>query len=171
MRRLLAAPIALLALTTFVTACGDDDENDTGASSSEVVDGTDDESALSKDEFIAQGDAICSDLRDAAGEIEAPSGPEDFGRALHEAADLGKDARDDFAALQPPSDGEAVHQALLDALDANLEALEGAATAADDGDTVSAEDLAAQGREAGNAADADAREYGFEECGKESAEG
>lgn len=121
MRRILA----VLLLAGSLLACGGDD-------------------ALSKEEFIAQGDYI-----DRAIEIASTT-------------------RDDFDELSPPDDGEDVHAALVEALDAGIAGLEEAKTAAEE-----RMDLGVIGgfTEAGDAVDAasdEAREYGFEVCSSES---
>ena len=147
MRKKLAILMALLSLSTFLAACGDDEET------------------LSKEEFIEQGDAICAELSSATGDVEDPEDEEDLARYLKELLGHAETAREDFAELAPPEDGEEVHQELLDALDSTMSTVEGAIAAAEDGDTVTVEDLLSQAEEEGAAADAAAQEYGFEECG------
>ena len=148
MRPVLAALIASVALAGLVGCSGEDSD------------------ALSKEEFISQGDAICAQLDTDAEAIEAPEDEAAFGDYLSELAALAKGAREEFAALSPPEDGVEVQQALLDAIDTSVETIEGAAEAADGGDTVTAGDLATQAAEEGSAADEQVQEYGFQECGQ-----
>jgi hypothetical protein len=131
---------------------------------------SDDESdALSKEEFISQGDAICAQLDDDAEALEAPEDEAAFGGYLTELAELARGAREEFAALAPPEDGVEVQQDFLEAIDTSVATIEGAAEAADDGDTVTAGDLATQAAEEGSAADEQVQAYGFQECGQSAA--
>lgn len=167
MRTKLAILLALLSLSTFLAACGDDEEPTDASASEEVVE--DEEAAggdtLTKEEFIAEGDAICAGLTEAGEQVEAPETEDDLARYLTELLDQAEAARDEFAALNPPEDGEEVHHELLDALETSMSTVEGAIAAAEDGDTVTVEDLLSQATEEGAAADEAAQEYGFEECG------
>ena len=141
--------LAVLALTTLAAACGGD--GGTGE--------------LTQAEFVTEGDAVCAELEEAAEAIEQPADESDFARYLRALRAPGEDAHAAFEDLDPPDGGDAVHQALLGSLEAMLEGLEGAATAAEGGDTVTAEDLLTEAAADGEAADAEARAYGFEVCG------
>lgn len=141
--------LAVVALTTLVVACGGDG-------------GT---AELSSAAFVREGDAVCADLEEAADAIEEPADESDFARYLRALLAAGADAHAAFEDLDPPADGDEVHRALLGSLDAMLEGLDGAATAAEGGDTVTAEDLLSQAAADGEAADEQARAYGFEVCG------
>ena len=122
--------------------------------------------ALSKEEFISQGDAVCAQLDTDAEALEAPTDEDDFGSYLTDLADLAKGAREELAALDAPEDGVEVRDALLEAIDTSVGSIEEAADAADDGATVGAGDLAAQAAEEGSAADEQLQDYGFQECGQ-----
>ena len=166
MRKLIAAFAASSLL--LLGACGGDDADvDTAAEegTSEPVG-----DPLTKEEFIEQGDALCDALEVASSQIEVPTDETDFGRFLAELADQGEEASRQFSELNPPEDGEEVQAELVASLDAAVETRKGAAEAAQAGDTVTAEDLARQAREEGTAADAAAREYGFQVCGAEQDE-
>lgn len=169
MRRPLSLLLILLLGTVGLTSCGDDDDSSStgsGSGSEESADGEGGGGTLTKEEFIERGDAICAELGDATGEVPEPESEAEFGDYIREIVAIAEDIRDDFSALEPPEDGESVHQALLAALDDTIEQANGAAEAADSGDTVGAGDLIAAAGEAANAADAEAQEYGFVECGK-----
>lgn len=127
--------------------------------------GGEDADTLSKEDFVSQGDAICAQLDTDAEALEAPADEADFGGYLSELAELARGAREEFAALTPPEDGVEVQKALLDAIDNSTETIDGAAEAAESGDTVTAGDLATQAAEEGGAADQQAQDYGFQECG------
>ena len=160
MRRTLTILFALLSLAA-AGACGDD------------ADTTDGDSAagdqLTKAEFIEQGDAICAELSVATGELEPPADETDFARFLTEVRGEAEAARESWELLEPPADGEDVHQALLDQLTSAIETVDGAIAAAESGDTVTAGDLLSEADEAGDAVDAEAQAYGFQQCGKDEA--
>ena len=163
MRRTLTILFALVSLAA-AGACGN--EADTTADDS--ADSA--EGRLTKEEFIEQGDAICSELSLATGRVEAPADETDFARYLTEVRGEAETARESWEQLEPPADGEDVHQAVLDQLTNAIESVDGAITAAESGDTVTAGDLLREADEAGDAVDAEAQAYGFTECGKDNAE-
>lgn len=147
MTKFIAAAIALLCLVPLA-ACGDDDSG-----------------ALSKAEFIEQGDAVCGGLTKSTGAIAEPTSNEEVSAYLTDTIALAKEARADMAALTPPADGEDIHQALLDAIDGAIAAAEEAVAAADEGDFEKMTALLDDASTAGDEADADADAYGFKECG------
>lgn len=151
--------IALLGVLLLAAAgaCGDDADR-----------ASDDDTSgdqLTKEEFIETGDAICADLRVSVSLVEFPESPEEFAEFLKGVRGPVEAARESWELLEPPANGEDVHEATLDALTDRLEALNGAITAAESGDTVTAEDLRAESDRAGAEADAEAQAYGFTECG------
>lgn len=158
MRRTLTILFALLSLAA-AGACGDDASP--GDDSGESAGGQ-----LTKEEFIEQGDAICGELGVATGNVETPADETDFARYLTEIRGEAEAAREEWELLEPPDDGEEIHQAMLDQLSRAIEAVNGAITAAEAGDTVTAGDLLQQADAEGDAIDAEAQAYGFQECGK-----
>lgn len=145
MRRSLAVAATVLGLSVL-PACGGGD-------------------SLSKEDFLAQGDAICTQLDTETGEVAEPTSEQEFGPYIEQIVVFAEQAREDFSALSPPGDGEQVQEELVGALDVSIENARGAVTAADEGDTVTAGDLLTQAAEAGEAANEAAREYGFQACG------
>ena len=95
MRHLLAKALAVGLLSLAIAGCsGDDDENDGGG--------------LSKEDYIAQADAICQDAE--AREMEAglppPGGPIDSPRLQKEIVAIARDTLADLEALEPPEGDE-----------------------------------------------------------------
>ncbi|HUR49052.1 MAG TPA: hypothetical protein VMY88_05920 [Acidimicrobiales bacterium] len=169
MRKKLIALFALLSLFA-IGACGDN-ADDTDAASTDDTSEAASGDTLTKEEFIEQGDTICAALEAAGETVEDPQSPEDYPVVLTEHVGQAEEAHKQFAELKPPADGEDVHQALLDALGTSIETVKGAITAFEGGDTVTGEDLLSQASEEGNAADEEARAYGFTECGSEDEAG
>lgn len=143
-------------------ACGDEDTSDARDDTSE--------SRLTKAEFIERGDAICGELSVATGTVETPADETDFARYLTEVRGHAEAARESWELLEPPADGDEIHQSILDQLSNAIETVNGAITAAESGDTVTAGDLLREADEAGDAVDAEAQAYGFKECGKDAAD-
>lgn len=146
MRRLL--PVSLL-LAGAVLACGGDD-------------------ALSKEEFIAQGDAVCEDFEQQGSDLEAPTNIEEVPDYIDRAIAIATTTRENFGELSPPDDGEDVHAALVEALDRGIAGLEEAKAAAEDRMDQGVIDGLTEAGEAVEAANEQAREYGFEVCGGDS---
>ncbi|HJR26093.1 MAG TPA: hypothetical protein VJ804_11500 [Acidimicrobiales bacterium] len=153
--RLLRLPALLVLALVPLAACGDDDDGGGGG-------------ALSKEEFIEAGDAICREASEDGQSIDEPAAndAEDLSRFLEEAIEVVGTARSDFAALDAPADGEAVQQLEVDALADSVATLEDAKAESDAGDydaargIVQAADPEAEAREP-------LQEYGFEVCGAE----
>lgn len=164
MHRSLTILFAVLSLAA-ASACGGGDTDANGDDSSASGGGQ-----LTKAEFIERGDAICSELSVSTGSVETPSDETDFARYLTEVRGHAEASRESWELLEPPTDGEDVHQAVLDQLTTAIESVDGAIAAAESGDTVTAGDLLQQADEAGDAVDAEAQAYGFQECGKDNAE-
>lgn len=158
---------ALFAVLLLVATggCGDDADN-----AGTVEDKDTSGEQLTKEEFLERGDAICGELEVALTLIESPESQEDFARYLTEVRGPAEAARESWELLEPPDDGREVHEALLGSLTNGLESLNGAITAAESGDTVTAEDLLAEADRAGDQVDEQAQAYGFEECGKDDAD-
>lgn len=150
MRRL-AVLVSLVSLVGLV-ACGSEDGGSGG-------------DALTKPEFIAQGDAVCAQLAADSRAITPPQDEAGFSAYFVELRAVTEAARADLAALNPPEDGVPVQTALVDAIDTFITTAEGAAEAAEAGDTVTAGDLAQQATEEAQAAAEVASGYGFQDCG------
>lgn len=166
MRRKLTVLFALLTLAT-AGACGDDAGT---VDSGDQDDSSEAGEQLTQEEFIERGDAVCGELDVALGLIESPADETDFARYLKDIRGPAEAARESWELLVPPADGEEVHQAVLGQLTSGLEAVNGAITAAESGDTVTAEDLLAEADRAGDLVDAKTQAYGFQECGKDDAD-
>ena len=147
--RMLRALCFLSALAGAIVACGGSGD------------------ALSKEEFIAEGDAICRSFEEEGRALSTPASVEEVPAYLDEAIALARSTREDFAELDPPDDGEDVRDGFTSALDAGIASLEEAKAAAEAGEQ---EGVVASLQEAGQAitqANARARQYGFEHCGRE----
>lgn len=156
----LAAAVAVLALA----GCGGgDDDTRTGSAAPSAS-----PAGLSKADYIAKGDAVCAKLQKDTEAVPPPADESAFGPYITQVVTLAEGARAEFAALTPPADGAATHKTLLDSLDSAITSGKGAATAAGNGDTVTAADLLTEAEKAGAASDAAAKSYGFTVCGSES---
>ena len=154
---LLAVPLAALA----VSGCGGggDDSTATTAATTEAA------PALSKDELIAQGDAICGEVNAAAGaaEIVAAEGEESALQA--KVAGLYVGMVENLKDLGAPEDdaGYAEFSAAADA----LSTAEGEVKlAAEREDTLALEEATTSATAAREEFESVAAEYGFEDCGE-----
>lgn len=144
MRRALST---VLFVPFLVAGCGEDDES------------------LSKEELIAEGEALCSDYEADTSELEEPQSVEELTALLETATRRTREFRTDMAALDPPAgEGEEVHEAFVEAIDETITKLEGSLEASREGDV---EAVGARFDEASQAAmsvDEVLRAYGFDEC-------
>lgn len=152
--------MALLA-AVLIAGCGgggDDESTETAP-----VTTTEEPVALSKEELIAQGDAICAEVNAAVGTID--SGAAETSAPAGQAADLYSSMVDSLKNLGTPreSDGYAEFSAAADAL---LTAEDEVGLASDRGDTAGLEAAEANASSALESFQAAAQEYGFEACGE-----
>jgi len=157
--------VALVVVVVFVAGCGG------GGGSSSTV---------SKEDFIAQADAICT-KHDAefTNEIEStfppvdPTSPstsdedlEKFEDPLHATQELRSRQVDELRALTPPEDFQEQWDTVLSFLDSSVEALGKAADAVGEADREAIAAAFAEGEEGSEEADSIAKDYGFEVCGQ-----
>jgi acyl-CoA reductase-like NAD-dependent aldehyde dehydrogenase len=127
---------------------------------------------LSKEEFIAQGDAACEKLEEESEAVPAPTAEEEAGKYLDALLGIAKKTQDELAALDAPSDGEELQSDMVDAYDKAIELMESAKDAAGSGDLESmGEKLEEMSKEAeqqekdGKSVAERVEDYGFESCG------
>jgi len=138
-----------------------------------------DSKALTKDELIEKGDAICDDYDTATREIEFPDLPaggqlddldddqlEALSKYIGENIKVFSNQLDDLDALVPPSDLEKDWDALIDDLEEMKSAFEAGHAAVDDRDQEAFDSFDAEIAKLGSAASAKAEDLGFETCGQ-----
>jgi hypothetical protein len=135
---------------------------------------------LSKEDFIAQADAICT-KHDAefTNEIQptlpnvdptAPSTSDEDLKKFEDPLDATHDLRgrqvDELRALTPPEEFQEQWDSVLSFLDASVEALGRAADAVGEADREAMAAAFADGQEGSDEADRIAKDYGFKVCGQ-----
>ena len=164
MRRI-ALLVGLLSLVLAAAACG----------------GGGDGERLTKEELIAQGDAICKKYRERFNEIDFPNADptssetsdevlDQFGDALDEGVALFRDQIGELRDLNPPEDFEDGYNGAMDGLASAVDSLEEAADAAHDADRDKLRAALAESERHGEGADKVARDYGFKVCGADDDE-
>ena len=142
------------ALVVSMAACGSDSD-----ASGE---------ALTKEEFILQGDALCQKFLEDSEAIEEPTDIEGLIALLDDAIERGETTLDDFKALEPPADGEAVLASLVTALEDSLPKIREARDAATDRDQAATGAAMDEAVAIGQSSDEPAKAYGFQVCGSEA---
>lgn len=155
MTRFAALALMLLCLASL-PACGDDSGGGTTTTSTTLSE---------KAAYIADADTICGQLATEIKALPAPTTIEETGLYLQERVVLATRAREALAALHPPADANDVQQALLDSLDRSTAKVQEALHAAADGDPATLGTLLDEARSLGQASNAEADAYGFDECG------
>lgn len=152
-----SAALALgLTLLASLPACGDDDSGGITTTSTTLSE---------KAAYIADADTICGQLASEIKALPAPTTIEETGLYLQERIVLATRAREALATLHPPADGNDVQRALLDSLDRSTAKAREALDAAADGDESTLGTLLDEARSLGQASNAAADAYGFDECG------
>ena len=136
--------------------------------------------ALSKEDFIAQADAICTKHDDEfASEVE-PTFPnvdptsantpdealKEFEEPLNATQELRSRQVDELRTLRPPEEFQEQWDTVLSFLDASVEELGRAADAVGEADREAMAAAFADGQEGSDEADRIARDYGFKVCGQ-----
>lgn len=146
----LTVTIAALLLLLAPVGCGDD--------------------GPSKEDFIAEGDRVCLDLRRDTDAVEEPlpTAPiQELSAYLDEVTPLAEQALEDFRALEAPSDDEEIKDRMTEALQTQIDHVEEASAAAQGGDAQAAGEALRQSEESGDEIDAELQRYGFQECGRD----
>lgn len=156
------AVVAVVALALLAAGCGDDDGDGAGEAEQSGQAMTEQNGqALSKEEFIAEANAICAEGDAALGEAaaerfgdstEAPPRAEQEDFISGTVADEFEAQRDQIAALTPPEEDQEQIDSMLSALDDLVERARN-----DPGSVLDASEV--------DEASQLAREYGLTDCG------
>lgn len=125
------------------------------------------EERLTKEEWIAQADAIC---KRAAQEIDAlgtPQSLDEVAELAAKASEIGRRELGEIRALQPPEEDEATIEEMLALSDQLIDIGEKIGAAAEEGDLAEVQKLLQEGEPINDQADQLAQDYGLEECGQE----
>jgi hypothetical protein len=120
---------------------------------------------LTREQLIAQADAICAEASDELDALGEPETPEELADLAAEAAAIAEDQLRRLRDLQPPAGDEDDYTAMLDLTEEQIEATRGIAEAAAAGDAEAAQARLAEVQELDDEADELAAAYGFEVCG------
>jgi uncharacterized membrane protein YgcG len=159
MRRLSFYSGALALATLAIAGCGGGDDDETAAPAAPPVETT---SALSKEELVAQGDAICAEVNAAVGTLASS----DAAGAATQAADLYSGMVERLKELGAPSDDNGGYPEFIAAAEGLAQAesdVQLAAERGEDAALVSAETEASSALASFQSA---AGSYGFEQCGE-----
>lgn len=164
------AALALLCLSIAAVGCGgDEDEPDspagTPASSSET--------APTREEFIAQGDAICKDANEEIAEINSgetgastlEEGLEQLARVAADGYEVTRGYVGEFRDLTPPEGDEETVDKIVSGLEQQAGIIGQLADAADSGDTEQFQQITPQVQEIRNRVRSLLQGYGFDDCG------
>jgi hypothetical protein len=141
---------ALVVLAALAAGCGSDGGGE----------------SLSREEWIAQADAICAK---GARELEAlgePASAAELIELTSNAVEVVERQLAKLRALRPPAEAEADYARMLDLTAEQVEIARKISDAAKDGDAGAIQDLVREGQAVDNKVDAVARKYEFEECGE-----
>lgn len=144
--RLLAAGAALVV---GLAGCGDD--------------------GPSKDEFIADGDQLCRELRRDLDAVELPDPTAklpDLSAYIDEVEPIVERGRDQVAELEAPEDAEDLKADLLSSLDDQIAKLADVREKAEANDAEGTAEALQSLEERSDEIDARVQEYGFQDCGR-----
>jgi hypothetical protein len=157
--------VAVFATAALLAAgCGGDDP--APAEPVQDVGGDESPAPLSKNAFIAQGDAICGEANAALSALEAGTVGSDPEAQATQELEITRSELQSLQSLSPPDEGRSVLDRFLSALQDQVDALILKQTAVQGGDDPAAADAEASSAEA--SAQAAAQDYGFTDCANAS---
>jgi hypothetical protein len=148
-----AAPLVALALA----GCGGGDDETTESAPTGVSEAP---AALSNEELLAQGDAICAEVNAAVGTVGSTSAEGQVGQV----AALYSGMVERLLGLGAPSDGTAGYDEFIGAAEQLAQAESAVAQAADAGEEAALATAESEAEAALSAFQSAAQTYGFEEC-------
>ena len=151
MRTRAAAAVAALALAGVATGCG----------------GGGGDERLSKEEYIAQADAICKQANEEIDALGEPSSLEEIATLAADAIEIQTKSLADLRALKPPEADEAKLNEAYALIDQQVGLGKEILEAAEAGDLEKIQEILAEGEPIDDQADAIAADYGLTECGND----
>jgi hypothetical protein len=122
--------------------------------------------ALNKNAFIAQGDAICGEANAALSALDADTVGSDPKLQATQELQITRSELQSLQSLTPPNESRSVLDRFLSALQDQVDALSRKETAVDQGDDPAFAE--AEASSAASSAQAAAQDYGFKDCGNAS---
>ena len=120
---------------------------------------------LTKEQYIAEADAICADINEQLDALGEPGNLEEVAELAESAVGIQEEALEKLRALQPPEADEATLNEAYELLDQQVVLGNEIADAARDGDAASITAIIGQLEGIDNQADQIAIDYGLTECG------
>ncbi len=149
MRRRLGLTVTLAVLLAAAAGCGGDGGGD----------------RLTKEEYIAQADAICKATEDELDALAEPATKEEFASFLEEGLGLSEAQLEDLRALSPPEADEATLEEAYSLVEQQLDVIRDMVDAVKADDEAAVQELITQGDALNDRADQIAADYGLKECG------
>ena len=132
-----------------------------------MPDATDQASAaLSKSEFIAQGDALCAEANAALSALDTGTAGSDPEFQAAQELQITRSELQSLESLPPPSENRSALDSFLSALEDQVNALSSKKAAVDQGDDPAA--AVAEASTAASSAQTAAQDYGFQDCANAS---
>lgn len=120
---------------------------------------------LTKEDFLAQADAICAEAEERIEDLERPTNPEQIDGFVQQARELTENTLERLRELEPPEADADQIERMLDAIQRAVDQLPALAEAAKTNDTQAIADASREVQEATETSREIASEYGFEKCG------
>jgi hypothetical protein len=119
---------------------------------------------LSRDELIAEADAICAKYQEQLDALATPESLEDIERLAEEGKPIVEEGVNELKALEPPEDLEDEWDELMEHNDASVALIDELSAAATSGDLARVQEIADEAQRQDEETDQLARELGLEEC-------
>lgn len=164
---------AALSGIGLVGCGGSDGTASTEAAASTQADGANAEPRMTKAEYIAAANKVCTDTEAKGNALAAPTSASEFGPYLAKAADVAQSGIDGLSGLYPPAELQAAHDKLIAAEEKAITLTRDLAGKLDGASAEEAATLAAtietpEFQNASKDINAAAKELGLENCGEQA---
>jgi hypothetical protein len=119
---------------------------------------------LSRDEFVAQADAICKDYEARLDELGAPQTQEELAEFADKSVPIAQEGQEKLAELNPPEDLQDEYDDWLEQGDKAVDIVQRLERAAADGDQQEIQEIAQEAEAADQRSQELAATLGFSEC-------
>jgi hypothetical protein len=122
---------------------------------------------LTRGEWVASADAICTDANRELNALAEPTTPAELAELTSQAVEISERQLERLRDLRPPEEAEEDYATMLDLTEEQIEAARGIVEAAERRDAAMVEELLGEVQVLADEVGGLAAEYGFEQCGQD----
>ena len=156
---MLRSLLVVLALARVLAGCGGGDGDDGGGT------------ALTKDEFVAQADAICKEYEEKLNALGTPQSQEELAEFADRSVPIAEEGQSKLEELTPPAGLQDAYDEWLAQGDNAVDIVQRLERAAQEGDEQEIQQIAAEAQTADERSKELATQLGFQDCSRDETAG